>query len=48
MPKRHLNFMDCEVMRFYTLMGVIVEPISFTVPRKVRTFILCVLTSYTC
>ena len=39
LPKRHINFMECEVMRFYKLQTKgIVEPIAMTVPRKVITF----------
>ena len=38
MPKRELDYMNCEVMRFYKLNTKgIVEPISMTVPRKVGT-----------
>ena len=38
LPKRHVNYMECEVMRFYKLQTKgIVEPIAMTVPRKVRT-----------
>lgn len=37
LPKRHIHFMECEVMRFYKLQTKgIVEPIAMTVPRKVR------------
>ena len=36
MPKRELDYMNCEVMRFYKLNSKgMVEPISMTVPRKV-------------
>ena len=38
MPKRELNFMKCEVVRFYRLLTAgagCVEPVSMTVPRKV-------------
>ena len=35
MAKRFLNFKECEVMRFYRLVGTTVEPIIMTVPRKV-------------
>ena len=36
MPKRELNYMKCEVMRFFKLLNKgIVEPVSMTVPRKV-------------
>ena len=38
LPKRHVNFMECEVMRFYKLQTKgTVEPIAMTVPRKVRS-----------
>ena len=37
MPKRDLDYMKCEVMRFYLLKTKgNVEPVSMTVPRKVR------------
>ena len=48
MPKRHLDYMKCEVMRFYKLHNgkAFVEPISMTVPRKVCAllplFVVCV------
>ena len=36
MAKRHLEHMQCEVMRFYKLHNKgMIEPISMTVPRKV-------------
>jgi hypothetical protein len=36
MPKRELEYMKCEVMRFYKLQTKgLVEPVSMTVPRKV-------------
>lgn len=35
MPKRGLNINDCEIARAYKVSNGIVEPISFTVPRKV-------------
>lgn len=37
MAKRHMDFMKCEVMRFFKLQHTkgLVEPISMTVPRKV-------------
>ena len=35
MPKRHMDYMKCEVMRFFKLHKTGVEPISMTVPRKV-------------
>lgn len=37
MPKRVLDHMQCEVMRFFKVVPSkqIVEPIVFTVPRKV-------------
>ena len=37
MPKRGLEFMDCEIMRFYKLLNstAMVEPVSFFVPRRV-------------
>ena len=38
MPKRELNFMKCEVVRFYRLLTAgagCIEPVSMTVPRKV-------------
>ncbi len=34
-PKRCLNFMDCEVFRFYRLCSTNVEPVSMIIPRKV-------------
>ena len=38
MPKRGLDFMDCEIMRSYKLLNSspMVEPVSFFVPRRVR------------
>ena len=37
MPKRELDYMKCEVMRFYRLVTKgYAEPTSMTVPRKVR------------
>ncbi|XP_066526830.1 coronin-2B [Hoplias malabaricus] len=38
MPKRGLDTRQCEVFRFYRLVGVkdLVEPLSFIVPRKVN------------
>lgn len=39
MPKRELNYMKCEVMRFFKLLNKgIVEPVSMTVPRKSDMF----------
>ena len=35
MPKRALNIGECEVMRAYKVCNTAIEPISFTVPRKV-------------
>lgn len=36
MPKRELEYMKCEVMRYYKLQTKgLVEPVSMTVPRKV-------------
>ena len=36
MPKRHIDYMKCEVMRFYKLLNKgMIEPTSMTVPRKV-------------
>ena len=36
MPKRKLDYMNCEIMRFYKLNSKgMIEPISMTVPRKV-------------
>ena len=38
MPKRHLDYMNTEVARFYKLNNKgMVEPIAMTVPRKVCT-----------
>ena len=38
LPKRFVNFRECEVMRFYKLHAKgMVEPVSMTVPRKVCT-----------
>uniref|UniRef100_A0AAY4AQ09 Uncharacterized protein n=1 Tax=Denticeps clupeoides TaxID=299321 RepID=A0AAY4AQ09_9TELE len=36
MPKRGLDLSDCEVFRFYRLVGIknLVEPVSLIVPRK--------------
>ena len=37
MPKRHLDYMHCEVMRFFGLTSKnVVEPLSMKVPRKVN------------
>ncbi|KAG0267354.1 Coronin-like protein crn1 [Mortierella polycephala] len=38
MPKRALNVNDCEIARAYKVSSGIVEPISFTVPRKSDSF----------
>ncbi|KAJ1974671.1 Coronin-like protein crn1 [Dimargaris xerosporica] len=38
MPKRGLSTSDCEVMRFYKLTASLVEPVSFTVPRRSDAF----------
>lgn len=40
MPKKDLDYMKCEVMRFFKLQHTksIVEPTSMTVPRKADTF----------
>ncbi|KAJ1982100.1 Coronin-like protein crn1 [Dimargaris verticillata] len=38
MPKRGLSTSDCEVMRFYKLTASMVEPVSFTVPRRSDAF----------
>ncbi|KAG0229697.1 Coronin-like protein crn1 [Actinomortierella wolfii] len=38
MPKRALNVNECEVMRAYKVSNSMVEPISFTVPRKSDSF----------
>jgi hypothetical protein len=40
MPKRHVDFMKCEVMRFFKVQHTkgLVEPISMTVPRKSDMF----------
>ncbi|KAF9542036.1 Coronin-like protein crn1 [Mortierella hygrophila] len=38
MPKRGLNVNDCEIARAYKVSNGIVEPISFTVPRKSDSF----------
>ena len=37
MPKKEMDYMKCEVMRFFKLQHTknLVEPISMTVPRKV-------------
>ena len=43
MPKRELDYMKCEVMRFYVLRGIMVEPTPLTVPRKVRWLHACML-----
>ena len=39
MPKRELDFMKCEVMRFYRLSAMILEPVAMTVPRKVSIIV---------
>ena len=42
MPKRELDYMKCEVMRYYKLQTKgLVEPISMTVPRKVALAMYC-------
>ena len=47
MPKRELEYMKCEVMRFYKLQTKgLVEPVSMTVPRKVH--VLCHTCTCTC
>ncbi|KAF9573321.1 Coronin-like protein crn1 [Mortierella alpina] len=38
MPKRALNVNDCEIARAYKVSNGMVEPISFTVPRKSDSF----------
>ncbi|RKP39563.1 hypothetical protein BJ085DRAFT_7387, partial [Dimargaris cristalligena] len=38
MPKRGLNTAECEVMRFYKVTASLVEPVSFTVPRRSDAF----------
>ncbi|KAG0049454.1 Coronin-like protein crn1 [Gryganskiella cystojenkinii] len=38
MPKRALNVNECEIARAYKVSNGIVEPISFTVPRKSDSF----------
>ncbi|KAG0364867.1 Coronin-like protein crn1 [Mortierella sp. AD032] len=38
MPKRGLNVNDCEIARAFKVSNGIVEPISFTVPRKSDSF----------
>lgn len=38
MPKRGVNVSNTEIMRFYKAMATIIEPISFTVPRKSDIF----------
>ncbi|KAF9896736.1 Coronin-like protein crn1, partial [Lobosporangium transversale] len=38
MPKRALNINDCEIARAYKVSNGMVEPISFTVPRKSDSF----------
>ena len=35
MPKKEMDYMKCEVMRFFKVQNNLVEPISMTVPRKV-------------
>lgn len=35
MPKRGLNVNECEIARAYKVGTTLIEPISFTVPRKV-------------
>ena len=37
LPKRELDVMKCEVMRFFKLQNNMVEPIAMTVPRKVSS-----------
>jgi len=48
MPKRALNVESCEIARAYKVSNGLVEPISFTVPRKVRgaTYFLQMTTSF--
>lgn len=36
MPKRALNVNECEIARAYKVTNSLIEPISFTVPRKVN------------
>lgn len=36
MPKRGLNVNECEVARAFKVGTTLIEPISFTVPRKVN------------
>ncbi|RKP26543.1 hypothetical protein SYNPS1DRAFT_32706 [Syncephalis pseudoplumigaleata] len=38
MPKYALNAHDCEVARAYKVLGHLIEPISFVVPRRADTF----------
>lgn len=38
MPKRALNVNECEIARAYKVTNSLIEPISFTVPRKVKLF----------
>lgn len=38
MPKRFLDVMKCEVMRFFMLQKNTVEPVAMTVPRKADSF----------
>lgn len=35
LPKRAVNVSDCEIARAYKVGTSLIEPISFTVPRKV-------------
>ena len=38
LPKRGVDVMSCEILRFYKLHGDLVEPISMIVPRKTDIF----------
>ena len=38
LPKRGVDVMSCEILRFYKLHGDLVEPISMIVPRKTDVF----------
>jgi coronin-1B/1C/6 len=40
MPKRALHINECEIARAYKVGTTLIEPVSFTVPRKVSDTIL--------
>lgn len=39
-PKKHVDYMHCEVMRFYNLIAKgLIEPVAMKVPRKVEALV---------